>query len=799
MMKRKCCLLFFAVLAGIALVVSGIPSVFAQESNKSDKSDEFQLEEVVVTAQKRAENQQKVPIAMDVISGEDLLGTGKNNVDSILRDLSNVLINKSPDGMRVTVRGLADENSPWHDMHVSTPTVAVNIDGAYNSSSAAGQNLFDVERIEVLAGPQSTLYGSNSPGGIVNVVTASPKTDKFATSASVEAGNYSLFNGQVMVNAPIVKDLLAMRLAAQKSKRGSWIDGSDNSQDTDTVRLKTLYQPTQNFSADITLNWSKAKSGGNLGGNVLLFDKQDGHWYTVGGDGSLIEGNKVTNPWTTSGAGGGGPGGANGNATTKGIQGDIAWNTAYGDLTIVPSYSKQESSNYDSAVVGMDGVTTTRQYSENSTEQKGAEVRVASPDDFFFKWIVGGTYYDSDRVNTVDDYDNNGNDQYQNTTENNKALYANVTYPITDSFRGTLGYRRSWDKVGNVETPAKVGNGVTGQDYSNPDYKIGVEYDVAQNSMLYADYATSYRVNAMAVSQTAGNSNKTIPPERLKSYTVGAKNRFFNNKLQVNTSAYFYDYKNKNFEGSEDGRLGGGAPGAPAATINEWDQAYWHTDPDTGQEVYGTDFNNDGDLLDTTNPDDPANLYAGNANQNQLGDITDPWIQQFGDFESYGLDISTDWIITDKDRLSLGLSYIHTKWTNAVVRYYWSWLWASEGKNYDGEENTFSPSWSANATYQHNFQLGSYGTLVPEVDVQYQSKYKLSFSTSLDGLNWQESHYIVNGSLTFNHSSGIWSLNAYIRNATDYAVKTFWMNTAGSYSLGLNDPRTYGAVLSVKF
>jgi hypothetical protein len=65
--------------------------------------------------------------------------------------------------------------------------------------------------------------------------------------------------------------------------------------------------------------------------------------------------------------------------------------------------------------------------------------------------------------------------------------------------------------------------------------------------------------------------------------------------------------------------------------------------------------------------------------------------------------------------------------------------------------------------------------------------------------NSQEAHYILNGSISFTHASGMWSLNAYVKNATDYAVKTFWMNRAGSYSLGLNDPRTYGAVLSLKF
>jgi hypothetical protein len=75
----------------------------------------------------------------------------------------------------------------------------------------------------------------------------------------------------------------------------------------------------------------------------------------------------------------------------------------------------------------------------------------------------------------------------------------------------------------------------------------------------------------------------------------------------------------------------------------------------------------------------------------------------------------------------------------------------------------------------------------------------LDFGTTNYPYNYQEPHYIINGNVTYTHSSGKWSLNAYIKNAMNYAVKTFWQNNAGSYSLGLNDPRTYGAVLSVRF
>jgi iron complex outermembrane recepter protein len=172
-MSKRSFHVILATTVGLMFVFGDAFILCAQEA----KSDEFTLEEITVTAQKRAENQQKVAIPMDVISGEQLAEMGKTNVDDILGGISNVLINKSSDGMRVSVRGLTETDIPFMDLHATTPQVAINVDGAYNSSNRSGTNLFDVERVEVLYGPQSTMYASNSPGGIVNVVTAAPKTD----------------------------------------------------------------------------------------------------------------------------------------------------------------------------------------------------------------------------------------------------------------------------------------------------------------------------------------------------------------------------------------------------------------------------------------------------------------------------------------------------------------------------------------------------------------------------------------------------------------------------------------------
>jgi len=530
--------LFIVVLGAFAVVFGGIPPGYAQE----DDDDEFQLEDVVVTAMKREQDHQSVPIQMEVISGTELEGTGKDNIDDILRDIANLMVNKNHDGMRITLRGLSEDDSAMFDLRSTTPMVAINVDGTYDNASTAGQNLFDVERLEVLSGPQSTMYGSNSPGGIVNVVTAAPKTDRFEVKASAEAGNSGLFDAQAVVNVPIIKDKLAVRLAAQFYERDSWTQGQTNPQDTDTVRVKALFEPNDTFSVGVTYNYSTSIAGGRLNGSVRAFDYEDGHY---------MDGSPVTNPWTSDAVpakGGKGISNAPPSARTSdseitGWKADINLDTPIGNISFIPYVSNREATSFRNDVeVLLPGQTEpmlTSMYRENSNEQEGAELRIASPEDFPFDWIVGGTYYDSVQRNFTDDFTFDFNDGWTTLSQNNKAIYANITYPFTDKFRGTAGYRRSWDDSGMVEIPAKVKDGITGQKYEKPDYKAGIEYDLSQESMLYASWSTSYRVNFMA----DATEERPVPPEELTAYTVGVKNRFLNDKLQLNAAVYFYDYE----------------------------------------------------------------------------------------------------------------------------------------------------------------------------------------------------------------------------------------------------------------
>jgi iron complex outermembrane recepter protein len=805
-MSKRSIHVFFILIVGLMFVFGESIYVCAQET----KSDEFTLEEITVTAQKRVENQQRVPIAMEVISGSQLAETGKNDVSEILSNISNAVINMTDEGMRVTVRGVNEAGGSFNNMRVQTPTVAINFDGAYNTEDSAGANLFDVERVEVLYGPQSTMYGSNSPGGIVNIITASPKLDKYSASGSIEYAKYDLLNANVALNAPIVSEKLGMRLTSNYSKHGSWVESNSNKTKSTNVRLKTLYQSNEDLSIGLTGSWGKASSGGMMGGSVAAFVDQG----NIPGGGTawdyVSEGGSAPPP--PPGGGGGAPGNPNGNdRITKAISSEITWNTPFATISIIPSYSKSDAS--DTSLIEDQPVTVngnsievdTYRHSENWTKQKNADIRLTSPTDFTFKWILGATYYNSRRENNDTWFEYPEYNQIGYAWQKTKGIYGNITYPITDTFRGTAGYRYSWDEMYNNDGHPKPGTtGITGMDYSAPDYKIGIEYDLAQNTMLFANYATSYRVQGMAEQHTVNPATQSlwrpIPPEKLKAYTIGSKSRFLENRLQVNASAYYYDYNNREFPVAGDwGRITSGSTvEADYCGKNKNGVAV------AGAEGLCPDFDFDG-VLDTTA------MAAG-------GGPEDPRSKQVGKYEAYGIDVSTNWMISAEDRLDVSLSYMHTKWKDATVHMLWWWIWTDEtgklveGANFNGMKNTYSPTWAGTLSYEHNFLVGNWGTLTPHVDIQFKTEYKLNLSSdaqvagdpslgpTMVGWNRQEAYYLVDGNINFAHSSGKWTLNGYIKNATNYAVKT---TLAGGgpvgNKIGLNDPRTYGAVLSVKF
>ena len=200
-----------AALAAAGLLTIAAPSI-AQEAS--------QLQEVTVTAQKRLQSSSKVPIALSVVDGDDLKSKGVSTIADVTDLVPNIQIGKgNANGMEITIRGIGSaDNTERGD-----PQTAFHIDGIYiGRPQGAGATFFDIERVEVLRGPQGTLYGRNANAGAINVISRKPGS-KFEGAVSAEIGNWSALKLEGMVNVPVTEDF-ALRAVVSKQKHDGYSD-----------------------------------------------------------------------------------------------------------------------------------------------------------------------------------------------------------------------------------------------------------------------------------------------------------------------------------------------------------------------------------------------------------------------------------------------------------------------------------------------------------------------------------------------------------------------------------------------
>ncbi|HET6592278.1 MAG TPA: TonB-dependent receptor plug domain-containing protein, partial [Xanthomonadales bacterium] len=232
----------YRLLAG-GMAMAMLAPAFAQSSGE--------IEEIVVTATKREQTLQEVPIAVSVVSAEVIEQAQINDIMDLQASVPSLRVTQlqTTGNTNFVIRGFGNgANNPGIE-----PSVGVFIDGVYRSRSAAA--LFDLpnlERVEVLRGPQSTLFGKNASAGVINVVTAAPDMDEFGGSASLSYGNYN----QVIVKGDIsgpINDTVGFSLALSSNKRDGYFDnlqtGSEiNERDRWGIRGQLLFLPTDNLS-----------------------------------------------------------------------------------------------------------------------------------------------------------------------------------------------------------------------------------------------------------------------------------------------------------------------------------------------------------------------------------------------------------------------------------------------------------------------------------------------------------------------------------------------------------------------
>ena len=200
------------------------------------------LEEIIVTAQRREETLQKSSLSIQVVSDDELWRAGVAQASDLNRLVPGIQIAGGGNAAQIYIRGVGDfAASP-----LSNPAVAVNVDGVYISRpQGVNSSFYDLERLEVLRGPQGTLYGRNASGGALNLITNRPSLDCVERLGRASGlGNYSLFEAQGAINVPL-GDTVAIRAAANVVQRDGYLSDDTNDEDTTAGRVRLLWQPSE--------------------------------------------------------------------------------------------------------------------------------------------------------------------------------------------------------------------------------------------------------------------------------------------------------------------------------------------------------------------------------------------------------------------------------------------------------------------------------------------------------------------------------------------------------------------------
>ena len=543
------------LLCAAGLLTIGLPAP-AQEAGPKGG-----IIEVIVTAQKIAQPAIKTPLALTVLGGEDMKNAGINEARALADSVPNVQITQEAGKLQIAIRGVASLDMT----EKGDPSAAFNVDGAYISRPEAQSGaFFDVDRVEVLRGPQGTLYGRNATAGAINVITNRP-TGTLGGKLNVELGNYNTRRLEGVVNVPI-NQVFSLRAAVNVNQHDTYYNPGPNTdvdletQNDRAGRLHLLGKFTRDTGLLLTAESSRA--GGTGPGPIPMRNFFDGTPIDRLPFSPPGSGNNIDNPvYVDRGAATQltendrfRPGAVPRNIRANSLRGEFKTTLGAIDLTYQLARLKTDTIQTQNGtyfgfplVASYDGDSSATSHELRFNGGKGGALRWVAGlyafDESLHRDSVFRTYITAPFGSfvTVVPYD---------STVNNKsrAAFGQMTWSVRGDTRLIAGLRRTVDDkagrdpLGGVPIPAGATVSPGAYDlavkFSNTSWKLGVDHDLNRSVMLYASLSTGYKAGGY-------NDNRISAPyrpENLKSFEAGVKGRFLDNTLQVTANYFHYDY-----------------------------------------------------------------------------------------------------------------------------------------------------------------------------------------------------------------------------------------------------------------
>jgi len=514
-----------AVAAVVATSLFAAP-VSAQSQGSGDGASS--LEEIIVTARKRSEDVQTVPQSIEVLGGGELANLGKVTFKDLQFEVPGFYIENYESRATISMRGVGSQ------VPGKGEAVATHVNGIFQASTATSLSwLFDVERVEVLKGPQGTLYGRNSTGGAVNIITRRPG-EEFDGGVKLEYGNDQTVRASGGVDIPLNEDW-SMRLAGTATRAdgrltnvatGDEIDGNEYTGGRITVAGDAGPVAVEFFG-------QISKETGGVGELIPLDENFDPlyDWDETYFDvPSKPEGQR---DYKIAGLT---------------LSGDLGGGYSWRSITGYQDYDEPES--LLDVNPGPSPVNVTIAFPQYA-EQWSQELQLAFESERL-NWVLGALYMDTDEgetrlLNILPPLPGALNSTTDNTIKT-YALFGDLNYNLTDELRLNVGLRYNRDDVQNTF----VGSGpFDGQSFdldstqTEPTGRIGLDYTTSAGTMYYVSVAKGFKsgFNDVGFDLQGNPEPAEVEPEQLMAYEIGMKSSLPGDIGVFNVAAFYYDYQ----------------------------------------------------------------------------------------------------------------------------------------------------------------------------------------------------------------------------------------------------------------
>lgn len=540
------------------------PAVMAQETSTAPVARSMQYDEIIVTAQRREQNVQDVGVAISAFSQEELGARGIATASDLAKVAPSLKIQAAtPLNTNFNIRGVSQND--FGDQF--EPPIAIYVDEAYLSTlSSASAPIFDVARVEVLRGPQGTLFGRNATGGLIHVISA-PPTDSFEGYAKATVGNYGRIDGEVAFSGPLTPGLDVRVSGYTANARGyaTNLNGPDGGNEkVRALRAQLLARPTDTLTAHLILRYSNTRTRGAPYSNSPALPNDQGLGDVALGDPAVIEslglpdlelfpkpGDPSVRAYTF-------PGHAQRKtwqATLK-LDWEVSPSVTISSVTDYNKLTKVYSEDSDGSIVDLSFYGQGQRLHQFSQELR------LSGDSGSLRYTAGGFFLDISNDSTVD-LDLRLFDLFTDTQIDLKtksyALFGQLEYDIAPQLTVIAGLRYSRDtktadylledNAGDLVAFNRATSPLARQKFKLWSAKAEIDWKPVDDVLVYASYSLGAKggsFSAPAIYPVAGVPDllpfEDLPnkSEKLHAFEIGAKTRF--GPVTLNAGAFYYDY-----------------------------------------------------------------------------------------------------------------------------------------------------------------------------------------------------------------------------------------------------------------